>query len=163
SATAPSLDRAHVSGTLRVIRAAGLDAARSAENGRILIVDDNAANRDLLGRRLVRAGHEVMEAHGAAAPFDLLARARFHLVLLDLIMPDVTGYEVLCQLTLQPATRDLPVIMISALDDLDSIVRCIEAGAVDYLPKPFDPTLLYARIGATLENKFLRDREKLML
>ena len=78
-------------------------------------------------------------------------------------MPEVTGYEVLCRLKSQAATRDIPVIMISALDDLDSIVRCIEAGAVDYLPKPFDPTLLNARIGATLENKFLRDREQLML
>jgi class 3 adenylate cyclase len=163
AAAARPVDHSGVSGTLRVIRAAGLDAGRSTERGRILVVDDNAANRDLLGRRLVRAGHDVTEVEGGAAAFDLLERETFDLVLLDLIMPDITGYEVLCRLKAQPATKDIPVIMISALDDLDSIVRCIEAGAVDYLPKPFDPTLLHARIGSTLEIKHLRDREQLML
>ncbi len=163
SAAARSIDHAEVSGTLRVIRAAGLESGRSAERGRILVVDDNAANRDLLGRRLVRAGHDVVEAEGGAAALALLEQEPFDLVLLDLIMPDITGYEVLCRLKTRPATKDIPVIMISALDDLDSIVRCIEAGAVDYLPKPFDPTLLYARIGSTLENKRLREREQLML
>jgi class 3 adenylate cyclase len=78
------------------------------------------------------------------------------------MMPDISGYEVLRQLKAQPATRDIPVILISALDDLDSIIRCIEAGAVDYLLKPSDPTLLRARVGSSLENKLLRDREKLM-
>jgi adenylate cyclase len=158
-----SANHADVSGTLRAIRAAGLDPARLAERGRILIVDDNAANRDLLVRRLARAGHEVTEVDGGASALAILERQSFDLVLLDLIMPDVTGFEVLTRLKSGSATKDIPVIMISALDDLDSIVRCIEAGAVDYLPKPFDPTLLYARIGSTLENKFLRDREKLML
>jgi adenylate cyclase len=157
------IDQAEVSGTLRVIRAAALERGRSAERGRILVVDDNAANRDLLSRRLTRAGHEVVEAEGGAAALDMLERDTFDLVLLDLIMPDITGYEVLCRLKTLPATKDIPVIMISALDDLDSIVRCIEAGAVDYLPKPFDPTLLHARIGSTLEIKHLRDREQLML
>jgi adenylate cyclase len=163
SAAGLPANHADVSGTLRVIRAAGPDPARLAERGRILIVDDNAANRDLLVRRLARAGHDVTEADGGAAALAMLERQGFDLVLLDLIMPDITGYEVLTRLKSEPATRDIPVIMISALDDLDSIVRCIEAGAVDYLPKPFDPTLLNARIGSTLENKFLRDREKLML
>jgi adenylate cyclase len=156
-------DDAGVAGTLRVIKAAGLDPARAAWRGHILIVDDNAANRDLLSRRLVRAGHEVAEADGGASALAVLEHETFDLVLLDLIMPDITGFEVLNRLKSAPTTKDIPVIMISALDDLDSIVRCIEAGAVDYLSKPFDPTLLYARIGATLENKFLRDREKLML
>ena len=163
SAVARPIDHAEVSGTLRVIRAAGLESGRSAERGRILVVDDNAANRDLLSRRLMRAGHEVIEAEGGAAALALLEQETFDLVLLDLIMPDITGYEVLCRLKAQPAIKDIPVIMISALDDLDSIVRCIEAGAVDYLPKPFDPTLLHARIGSTLEIKHLRDREQLML
>ena len=157
------IDQAEVSGALRVIRAAGLERGRSAERGRILVVDDNAANRDLLSRRLTRAGHEVVEAEGGGSALALLEQETFDLVLLDLIMPDITGYEVLCRLKAQPATKDIPVIMISAVDDLDSIVRCIEAGAVDYLPKPFDPTLLYARIGSTLENKRLREREQLML
>jgi class 3 adenylate cyclase len=159
----PPVKRVEVKEALRAIRAAGPDPARAAERGRILIVDDNVANRDLLARRLARAGHDVIEAEGGESALALLDRASFDLVLLDLIMPDVSGYEVLVRLKSEPRTRDIPVIMISALDDLDSIVRCIEAGAVDYLSKPFDPTLLYARIGATLENKFLRDREKLML
>jgi adenylate cyclase len=161
--TLPQAEGIEVRETLRVIRAAGLDPARRAERGRILIVDDNAANRDVLARRLTRAGHDVIEAEGGQAALARLEQESFDLVLLDLIMPDVSGYEVLARLKSEPRTRDIPVIMISALDDLDSIVRCIEAGAVDYLPKPFDPTLLYARIGSTLENKFLRDREKLML
>jgi adenylate cyclase len=163
SVAARPIDHAEVSGTLRVIRAAGLEHGRPAERGRILVVDDNAANRDLLSRRLVRAGHDVVEAEGGVAALALLDQETFDLVLLDLIMPDITGYEVLCRLKAQPATKDIPVIMISALDDLDSIVRCIEAGAVDYLSKPFDPTLLHARIGSTLEIKHLRDREQLML
>jgi signal transduction histidine kinase len=96
SAAARPIDHAEVSGTLRVIRAAGLESGRSAERGRILVVDDNAANRDLLGRRLTLAGHEVIEAEGGAAALALLEQETFDLVLLDLIMPDITGYEVLC-------------------------------------------------------------------
>jgi sigma-B regulation protein RsbU (phosphoserine phosphatase) len=84
----------------------------------------------------------------------------FDLVLLDVMMPGVDGYTVLRELKSDPETRDIPVIMISALDELDSVTRCIEAGAEDYLPKPFDPTLLEARIGACLEKKALRDAEQ---
>ena len=90
-------------------------------------------------------------------------REPFDLILLDMMMPDISGYEVLRRLKAQATTSDIPVIMISALDDLDSVMRCIEAGAVDYLLKPFDPTLLRARIGSSVENKILRDREKLMV
>ncbi len=75
------------------------------------------------------------------------ARKKFDLILLDLMMPEISGYEVLHRLKEEPATRDIPVIMMSALDDLDSTIRCIEAGALDYLPKPVDGTLLHARIG----------------
>ena len=78
-------------------------------------------------------------------------------MLLDLMMPGMSGFEVLCRLKADPATRHVPVIMISALDELDSTVRCIEAGAEDYLPKPFNPVLLRARIGASLEKKRLLD------
>src|SRR5947207_9937293 len=84
----------------------------------------------------------------------------FDLVLLDMMMPGLSGFEVLSRLKADERSRDLPVIMISALDELDSTVRCIEAGAEDYLPKPFNPVLLRARINACLEKKRLRDRER---
>jgi adenylate cyclase len=148
---------------VRAIRAVAAASIGPDVHGRILIVDDNASNRDLLGRQLTRTGHTVAEAEGGHAALAKLANESFDLILLDLMMPDISGYEVLCRLKAQPNTSDVPVIMISALDDLDSVIRCIEAGAVDYLLKPFDPTLLRARIGASLENKILRDREKVMV
>jgi class 3 adenylate cyclase len=131
--------------------------------GRILIVDDTASNRDLLSRQLSRAGHTVTEAAGGHAALAMLDSQTFDLILLDMMMPDLSGYEVLHRLKAEPATVEIPVIMISALDDLDSVMRCIEAGAVDYLLKPFEPTLLRARIGSSVENKILRDREKVMV
>ncbi len=93
----------------------------------------------------------------------MLESRGFDLILLDVMMPEMSGYEVLSKLKLDPRTVEIPVIMISALDEMDSIVRCIEAGAVDYLPKPFAPALLRARIRASLENKLLRDRERAMM
>ena len=129
----------------------------SAASGRILIVDDNASNRDLLSRRLAREGYRTSTAEGAAAAFAQIAHETFDLVLLDLMMPGISGFEALCRLKSEPSTRPIPVIMISALDELDSAVRCIEAGAEDYLPKPFNPVLLRARIGACLERKRLLD------
>jgi class 3 adenylate cyclase len=148
---------------VRAIRDVATVAVESNIRGRILIVDDNASNRDLLGRQLVRAGHTVAEAEGGEAALARLESEDFDLILLDMMMPDISGYEVLCRLKAKSATLDIPVIMISALDDLGSVTRCIEAGAVDYLLKPFDPTLLRARIGSSVENKILRDREKLMV
>jgi adenylate cyclase len=124
---------------------------------RILVVDDNAANRDLLARRLGREGHCVTAAASGAEALALIAAESFDLVLLDLIMPGMSGFEVLCRLKADASTRHVPVIMISALDELDSTVRCIEAGAEDYLPKPFNPVLLRARIGSALERKRLLD------
>jgi adenylate cyclase len=99
----------------------------------------------------------------AADAFACLQAGSFDLILLDVLMPDVSGYETLLRLKSDPATSEIPVIMISALDELESIVRCIEAGAVDYLPKPFAPPLLRARIRASLENKFMHDRERQMM
>ena len=131
--------------------------------GTILVVDDNESNRDLLARRLIRDGHRVELAEGGAQALRAVGERPFDLVLLDLMMPDISGYEVLTRLKADERTRELPVIMISALDEMDSIVRCIEAGAVDYLPKPFEPTLLHARIGSCLDNKLLRDRERQIL
>src|SRR5580692_9709506 len=126
----------------------------------ILVVDDNAANRDVLERRLTREGHTVVTAATGAAALALVAEREFDLVLLDLIMPEMSGFEVLRRLKATDRTKDIPVIIISALDEIDSVVRCIEAGAEDYLSKPFNPTLLQARVDASLEKKWLRDREK---
>ena len=126
---------------------------------RILVVDDVEDNRAVLQRRLERQGHAVTCAAGGGAALELLATAPFDLVLLDVMMPELDGFAVLERIKASPAMRDVPVIMISALDDMASVVRCIEGGAEDYLPKPFDPVLLKARIGACLEKKRLRDRE----
>ena len=129
----------------------------------ILVVDDDAANRDVLARRLVRLGYRVAEAVDGRAALAAMANSDIDLVLLDLMMPELDGFGVLEQRRQDPALRDIPVIMISAIDEADGIVRCIELGAEDYLPKPFDPVLLKARIGACLEKKRLRDAEKELL
>jgi len=126
---------------------------------RMLIVDDGAENRDVLRRRLEREGHAVETAENGRRALELVAQRPFDLVLLDVLMPELDGYAVLDALKGSPATRDIPVIMISALDELEGIVRCIERGAEDYLHKPFDPVLLRARINASLEKKRLRDQE----
>jgi len=123
----------------------------------ILVVDDNPSNRDLLMRRLGREGYRVTAAECGISALALTAAEDFDLVLLDLIMPDLSGFDVLCRLKAQESTRYIPVIMISALDELDTTVRCIAAGAEDYLPKPFNPVLLRARISACLEKKRLLD------
>ncbi len=137
-----------------------VDQVRERETGRILVVDDIATNRDLLSRRLTQDGHRVDVAAGGKQALALLDAQDFDLVLLDLMMPDINGFEVLGRLKASPGLRDIPVIMISALDEDDSVIRCIEAGAEDYLPKPFNPVLLRARINACLERKSLRDRER---
>ena len=127
--------------------------------GRLLAVDDDPLNRDMLVSRLLRQGHEVTAAADGLEVLEKVRRQRFDLVLLDVMMPGLDGYETLTRLKADEELRHLPVIMISALDDLASVVRCIEAGAEDYLPKPFNATLLRARIGACLEKKALRDQE----
>jgi CheY-like chemotaxis protein len=130
-----------------------------APRARILVVDDGADNREVLRRRLERSGHAVeMAEHGRRA-LELLTTAPFDLVLLDVLMPELDGFAVLEAIKGNAALRDIPVIMISALDEMPSIVRCIERGAEDYLPKPFDPVLLRARINASLEKKRFRDQE----
>jgi class 3 adenylate cyclase len=125
--------------------------------GIILVVDDNDENRDMLARRLRRQGYEVLTAAGGRAALATLATAPIDLVLLDVMMPDLDGYAVLQHLKADPGLRDIPVVMISALDELDSVVRCIQLGADDYLGKPFDPVLLQARIGACMAKKRLHD------
>ena len=130
------------------------------QSSRILVVDDNAANRDVLERRLTREGRKVTTAASGSEALDFVAKHGFDLILLDLIMPEMSGFEVLRRLKASDQSRDIPVIVISALDELDSVVRCIETGTEDYLTKPFNPTLLRARVDASLEKKWLRDREK---
>lgn len=145
----------------QVIASIGPSRSRhQAQPSRILVVDDILANRELLSRRLSRDGHVVCMVDGGASALELIAQTPFDLVLLDLMMPDMNGFEVLLRLKNDPALRNIPVIMISALDEIESTVRCIEAGAEDYIPKPFNPVLLTARIEATLERKRLRDREQ---
>jgi class 3 adenylate cyclase len=131
----------------------------STSRSLILVVDDNADNRQMLARRLGRQGYEVLTVDGGAAALATLARTAVDLVLLDVMMPDLDGYAVLRRIKEDAGLRDIPVLMISALDELDSVVRCIELGAEDYLGKPFDPVLLQARIGACLEKKRLHDQE----
>lgn len=131
----------------------------AAGAAQILIVDDNPLNRDVLGRRLLRQGYQVASAKQGQQALQMLTTQDYDLVLLDVMMPEMDGYEVLRRLKADPQRRDIPVIMISALEELDSVVRCIELGAEDYLPKPFNPVLLRARTEACLEKKRLRDRE----
>jgi adenylate cyclase len=142
-------------------RATDAASAGEAERERsvILVVDDNEDNREMLARRLRRQGHEVLTASGGRAALEALAQRPIDLVLLDVMMPDLDGYAVLQRVKGDPALRDIPVLMISALDELDSVVRCIELGAEDYLGKPFDPVLLQARVGACLEKKRLHDQQ----
>jgi adenylate cyclase len=133
------------------------------DEGSVLVVDDNEVNRDLLARRLQRQGHVVTAAVDGCQALELMRSAPFDLVLLDIMMPQMNGYEVLEHLKADEKLRHIPVIMISAVDDIDSIVRCIELGAEDYLSKPFNPVLLKARISACLEKKRLRDQEQAYL
>lgn len=126
----------------------------------ILIVEDQEMNRDTLKRRLVKEGYRVVEAADGYKAFDLLNNQTVDLILLDLIMPGLNGYDVLIRLKQDQNLRQIPVIMISAISEIDQIVTCIEAGADDYLTKPFDPVLLRARINSCLDRKYLHAQEK---
>ncbi|MCA1493435.1 response regulator [Ensifer sp. NBAIM29] len=133
--------------------------AWSAPTGTILVVDDVASNRDLLSRRLRREGHRVFTAESGLAALARLSEDEFDLILLDILMPDMNGIEMLSRLKSENRWRHVPVIMISGLSEVAAVARCIEAGADDYLTKPFNPILLRARINATLEKKRWLDRE----
>jgi len=125
----------------------------------LLVVDDNEDNRYTLTRRLSREGYtNLTTAANGREALGLLQGKPFDLVLLDIMMPDMNGYEVLEHLKADPQLRHIPVIMISAVDEVESVIRCIELGAEDYLSKPFNPTLLRARVGASLERKHLLDQ-----
>jgi signal transduction histidine kinase len=136
-----------------------ITAAGAGSRGTLLAVDDNPQNRDLLKRMLERQGYSVTTAANGEECLRLLAEQRFDLVLLDVIMPGLNGFDVLSRIRTSEEWRNIPVVVVSALDESSAAIRCIEMGAEDYLPKPFDPVLLKARIGATLEKKRLRDQE----
>lgn len=125
---------------------------------RLLVVDDNKVNRLLLARSLEQQGHRVSMAENGRLGLHLLRAESFDLLLLDIEMPEMDGFQVLEQLLADRALRDLPVIVTSSLEGTANVVRCIELGAEDYLSKPVNPVLLKARIGASLEKKRLRDQ-----
>jgi len=134
---------------------------RSVDRGTLLVVDDNDMNREFLSRHLERQGHRVAEAEDGDRALQMLEEQMFDLVLLDIMMPNMNGFQVLEYLKGHDTWRYIPVIMISAVDEIDSVVRCIEMGAEDHLAKPFDPVILRARVSACLEKKRLRDLERL--
>ena len=138
-------------------------AGMSEEQGHILVVDDNRMNRVKLARSLEQQGHEVASAEDGEQALEMLAARRYDAVLLDIVMPGLDGFQVLERIKNDSDLRDIPVIVISAVDEMDSAVRCIEIGAEDYLPKPFNPVLLRARLNASLQKKKLRDLEKAYL
>jgi adenylate cyclase len=128
--------------------------------GRLLVVDDNKVNRLLLGRSLELQGHKVASAENGRVALEMLRRETFDLMLLDMEMPEMDGFQVLEQMANDLQLRDVPVIVTSSLEGIDHVVRCIELGAEDYLSKPVNPGLLKARIGSSLEKKRLRDQQK---
>jgi len=129
-------------------------------SGHLLVVDDNKVNRLLLGRSLEQQGHRVDFAENGRQALEALRAQPFDLVLLDIQMPELDGFQVLEQLCHDLHLRDIPVIMTSALEELDSVAKCIEMGAEDYLTKPVNAILLRARINASLEKKRLRDQQR---
>jgi adenylate cyclase len=132
----------------------------ASEVGSILVVDDDRVNRMLLARALGASGHDVTMAENGLEALEALRAAPVDVVLLDIVMPELDGIATLEQIKSDPDLQDLPVIMISALDDYDSVVQCIQLGAEDYLPKPFDPVLLHARISAGLTKRRLHELER---
>ncbi len=127
--------------------------------GRVLVVDDNAMNRDVLTRRLQRGGHAVEAVEDGESALARLRLRAFDLVLLDVTMPGISGYEALARIKADAVLQHVPVVMISAISESESVVKCLELGADDYLTKPFDPLILKARVDASLSKKRLHDGE----
>jgi class 3 adenylate cyclase len=135
-----------------------------AERGaRLLVADDNKVNRLLLARNLTLQGHQVESAENGRVALEMLRRGGFDLLVLDIEMPDMDGFQVLEQLAADTTLRDMPVIVTSSLEGVAHVVRCIELGADDYLHKPVNPVLLKARINSSLEKKRLRDQQKALV
>ena len=129
-------------------------------SGRVLVVDDDPLNRKLLAKSLEREGHEVHVAGGGDECLATLATTPVDVVLLDILMPGLDGFAVLEKVKDDPELRHIPVVMISGLEDIGSVVRCIEMGAEDFLPKPFDPVILRARVSAGLHRMRLYELER---
>ncbi len=132
----------------------------TASAARVLVVDDERLNRMLLRRALEAEGWTVAEAPDGRTALDVLRSEMTDVVLLDIVMPELDGYATLAAIKANPSLDHLPVIIISGVDELDSVVRCIEMGATDYLTKPFEPAILRARLASSLAAKRLRDLER---
>jgi adenylate cyclase len=133
------------------------------EPGNLLVVDDNKVNRILLSRGLEQYGHTIETAENGKQALEMLKRGSYDLVLLDIEMPEMNGYQVLEACLQDDELRNLPIIMTSSLDEIDSVVKCVELGAEDYLNKPVNPVLLRARVNASLEKKRLRDEQRKLI
>ena len=138
-------------------------AAPIPSPAQVLVVDDVFANRDLIARRVEKEGHVVTTAENGREAMEKLRGKPFDLVLLDIQMPEMNGYQVLEAVKADPALRHIPIVVVSAVNEIDSVARCVQLGADDYLFKPFNAVLLKARVTASLENKRLRDRERQVL
>ncbi|MGC8878931.1 MAG: PP2C family protein-serine/threonine phosphatase [Anaerolineae bacterium] len=136
---------------------------RSGRQAHILVVDDSEQERIVLTRLLQQMGHTVEQAGNGREALERLTNNDFDLVLLDLIMPEMNGLQALEHMRSNPLQEHIPVLMISELDDMENIIRCVELGAEDYLPKPINETLFRAHVSAALEKKWLRDRERAYL
>ena len=152
-----------IKSVLTSIQPLGKDEETKSVTGSILVVDDNKNNTTLLKKRLQKKGHSVATANNGIEALSKVKGNKFDLILLDIIMPNMNGYEVLEFLKKDKRYHEIPIIMLSSMDDLTSIYRCIELGADDYVTKPFDKMILEVRISACVEKKLLRDKEKLLL
>ena len=133
------------------------DLAADRAAAHVLIVDDLEVNRDLLARRVQRLGHSIAFAASGRQALACMRAASFDLVLLDITMPDMDGYQALQQIKADPLLKHVPVVMVTAIDGVDSVVRCLELGAEDYITKPFNPVVLKARIESSLNKKRVAD------
>ncbi len=158
----PELQTDTVSSLSRASFSASTNVSDSSNLSTILVVDDNETNRDLLSRQIENQGYRAVAATDGKQAIEMIQTGAYDLILLDIMMPELDGYEVLKWIR-NSSWRFIPTIMISALDEIDSVVKCIEMGAEDYLAKPFNPVLLKARVGACLEQKRLLDQESLHL
>lgn len=135
----------------------------AVQQSNVLVVDDNKDVRELLAARLERRGYVAKTAVNGRHALEVLQQTPIDLILLDIMMPEMNGYETLEKLQANPDWQHIPVVVLSALDDIHSVIKCVELGADDYLFKPIKGALLWARISASLEKKQLRDQEKARL
>ncbi|SVD91524.1 uncharacterized protein METZ01_LOCUS444378, partial [marine metagenome] len=154
-----------ISDTIKSIKPLGKNDKKIAIKGTILAVDDNENNIKLLNKRLNNRGHTVLPALDGRKALSIIRKRKtdIDLILLDIIMPDMNGYELLKYIKSDRRYCHIPVIMVSSLDDIDSIYRCFEYGADDYVKKPYESTILNARINSNIEKKQLHDREEIHL